>query len=236
LKEKQIMPLPEPAPTTRGFHCLPCGELTRRILFVLLLASGLMGALAEAEELAAIGPTYPIAEQNLLDMIAQRLRALEKSGQLHKLQEQAIAKGRAAVANPAPVAGLTPAKAPRTLYFDPTYVLAKNILDAQGHVLFPAGTRTNPLAITSMSKKLLFFDARDPIQAKMARSLLQRDGARIKPVLVGGSYLELMKQWKTRIYFDQQGRLVRRFGIDHVPALVYQEGMRLRIDEIVVAG
>lgn len=229
------MPLLEPAPTPRGFHILPCGELTRRILSVLLLASGLMGALAEAEELAAIGPTYPITEQNLLEMIAQRLRALEKSGQLHELQEQAIAKGRAAVANPAPVAGLTPAKEPRTLYVDPTYVLAKNILDAQGHVLFPAGTRTNPLAITSMSKKLMFFDARDPAQARIARSLLQRDGARIKPVLVGGSYLQLMKQWKTRIYFDQQGTLVRRFGIEHVPALVYQEGMRLRIDEIVVA-
>ena len=229
------MALLEPTPATLRFPCLPCGALTKRILSVLLLASGLMGALAKAEELAAIGPTYPIAEQNLLDMIAQRLRALEKSGQLHALQEQAIAKGRAAVANPAPVAGLTPAKEPRTLYFDPTYVLDKNILDAQGHVLFPAGTRTNPLAITPMSKKLLFFDARDPVQARMARSLLQRDGARIKPVLVGGSYLELMKQWKTRIYFDQQGRLVGRFGIRHVPALVYQEGMRLRIDEIVVA-
>lgn len=206
-----------------------------RTTVILLLASGLIGSSAQAEELAAIGPTYPIAEQNLLDMIAQRLRALEKSGQLHKLQEQAVAKGRAAVANPAPVAGLTPAKAPRTVYVDPTFVLDKNILDAQGHVLFPAGTGTNPLAITSMSKKLLFFDARDPRQARMARSLLQRDGARIKPVLVGGSYLQLMKQWKTRIYFDQQGRLVRRFGIAHVPALVYQEGMRLRIDEIVVA-
>ncbi|SIR86287.1 conjugal transfer pilus assembly protein TraW [Janthinobacterium sp. TND4EL3] len=206
-----------------------------RTTVILLLASGLIGSSAQAEELAAIGPTYPIVEQNLLDMIAQRLRALEKSGQLHKLQEQAVAKGRAAVANPAPVAGLTLAKAPRTVYVDPTFVLDKNILDAQGHVLFPAGTRTNPLAITSMSKKLLFFDARDPRQARMARSLLQRDGARIKPVLVGGSYLQLMKQWKTRIYFDQQGRLVRRFGIAHVPALVYQEGMRLRIDEIVVA-
>lgn len=206
-----------------------------RTTVILLLASSLIGTFAKAEVLAAIGPTYPIAEQNLLDMIAQRLHALEKSGQLHALQEQAIAKGRAAVANPAPVAGLTPAKAPRTVYFDPTYVLDKNILDAQGHVLFPAGTRTNPLAITSMSRKLMFFDARDPAQAKMARSLLQRDAVRIKPVLVGGSYLELMKQWKTRIYFDQQGTLVRRFGIRHVPALVYQEGMRLRIDEIVVA-
>lgn len=229
------MPLLETPPATQRFHSLPCGELTKHTVFILLLASSLTGARTKAEELAAIGPTYPIAEQNLLDMIAQRLRALEKSGQLHALQEQAIAKGRAAVANPAPVAGLTPAKAPRTVYFDPTYVLDRNILDAQGHVLFPAGTRTNPLTITSMSKKLLFFDARDPAQARMARSLLQRDGARIKPVLVGGSYLELMKQWKTRIYFDQQGRLVGRFGIRHVPAMVYQEGMRLRIDEIEVA-
>ena len=229
------MALLEPTPATRRFPCLPCSELAMRALSILLLASGLMGALAKAEELAALFQRTQALGNHLEQvLLGNRIRRPDR-GQLHALQEQAIAKGRAAVANPAPVAGLTPAKEPRTLYFDPTYVLDKNMLDAQGHVLFPAGTRTNPLSITSMSKKLLFFDARDPAQTRMARSLLQRDGARIKPVLVGGSYLELMKQWKTRIYFDQQGRLVGRFGIRHVPALVYQEGMRLRIDEIVVA-
>jgi conjugal transfer pilus assembly protein TraW len=33
------------------------------------------------------------------------------------------------------------------------------------------------------------------------------------------------------VFYDQQGSLSRRFGISGVPALVTQEGRRLRIDE-----
>jgi conjugal transfer pilus assembly protein TraW len=36
------------------------------------------------------------------------------------------------------------------------------------------------------------------------------------------------------VYFDQQGSLIRRFGIRQVPALVSQEGLRLRIDEVAL--
>jgi conjugal transfer pilus assembly protein TraW len=43
-----------------------------------------------------------------------------------------------------------------------------------------------------------------------------------------------MKAWRVPVYYDQQGLLTRRFGIAQVPALVSQEGARLRIDEIEV--
>ncbi len=35
-------------------------------------------------------------------------------------------------------------------------------------------------------------------------------------------------------YYDQQGVLTRRLGIAQVPALVSQEGKRLRVDELEV--
>jgi len=38
------------------------------------------------------------------------------------------------------------------------------------------------------------------------------------------------------VFFDQQGLLVRRLGIRQVPALVTQEGKRLRIDELKVGS
>jgi conjugal transfer pilus assembly protein TraW len=42
-----------------------------------------------------------------------------------------------------------------------------------------------------------------------------------------------MKAWRTPVYYDQQGVLTRRLGIKQVPAIVSQEGQRLRIDELV---
>ena len=36
------------------------------------------------------------------------------------------------------------------------------------------------------------------------------------------------------VYYDQNGTLTRQLGIAQVPALVSQEGLRLRIDELVL--
>ena len=47
--------------------------------------------MAQAENLGRIGPTYPIAEQNLLDHIMTRLREKERSGELAKFEQLARA-------------------------------------------------------------------------------------------------------------------------------------------------
>jgi conjugal transfer pilus assembly protein TraW len=101
-------------------------------------------------------------------------------------------------------------------------------------LLFAEGTRKNPLEVVSLSRHLLFFDARDPRQVKHARELSGRYAGRVKPILTGGSYLDLMKAWRVPVYYDQAGTLTRRFGIRQVPALVSQDGLRLRIDELVL--
>ena len=139
-----------------------------------------------------------------------------------------------AVAEPAPVPGLRTATTARSFYYDPTLVLDRNVVDDQGRVLFAAGTRRNPLEVVALSKRLLFFDARDPRQVRQARRLIEVHGGRVKPILVGGSYLDLMKAWRVRVYYDQNGTLTRQLGIAQVPALVSQEGLRLRIDELVL--
>ena len=44
-----------------------------------------------------------------------------------------------------------------------------------------------------------------------------------------------MKSWRQPVYYDQLGLLTRRLGITKVPALVSQEGLRLRIDELAIS-
>lgn len=197
---------------------------------LLLLAS----ALAQAEDLGTIGPTYAISEPHLLNDLQRRLRAKQASGELESLMAQALERGEEAVRHPTPVANTVPTRTPRTFYFDPTITLDRNVLDAQDRLLFAAGTRKNPLDVVSLSSHLLFFDGRDPRQRDQARRLITHYLGRIKPILVGGSYLDLMQAWQQPIYFDQAGRLTRRFGITQVPALVSQEGLRLRVDELEI--
>ena len=175
-----------------------------------------------------------MAEKNLLDVIMARLRAKEASGELKRHEQEARDRAAYAVNNPRPVDGLRRAQAARTFYFDPTFTLQSNVVDSAGAVLFPAGTRKNPLEVVSLSKHLLFFDARDPRQVARARELIEHYQGKVKPILVGGSYLDLMKRWNKPVFYDQDGTLVRKFGIAAVPAIVSQEGQRLRIDEVPV--
>ena len=192
------------------------------------------GAAARAEDLGKIGPTYPIAERHLLDHIMSRLREKERTGELKKFEQLAKERATQSVNNPTPVPGLVRTQAARTYYFDPTFVLDRNVVDENGALMFPAGTRKNPLEVVSLSKHLLFFDARDQRQVTRARELIDVYQGRVKPILVGGSYMDLMKAWKLRVYYDQEGVLVRKFGITAVPAIVSQEGQRLRIDEVLI--
>ena len=201
---------------------------TPLLVAALLVLDGRAGAI----DLGTLGPTYEIAEPHLLVFIEQRLREKERSGELQRLAEAARARGIDTVRQPPPVEGLRTTERPRTFYVDPSFTLDRNITDPQGRLMFAAGTRKNPLEVVSLSRHLLFFDARDPRQVKHARELSGRYAGRIKPILTGGSYLDLMKAWRVPVYYDQAGTLTRRFGIRQVPALVSQDGLRLRIDEL----
>jgi conjugal transfer pilus assembly protein TraW len=198
--------------------------------FLLLLLAPLV-ALARAEDLGTIGPTYGIEEPHLLTAIEQQLRAKQESGELARLETEAKRRIVDAIEHPAPLPGITRAERPRSFYFDPSLVVTENITDAKGNILVAAGTRQNPLAVVSLSKHLIFFDARDARQVAWARGAIARFEGKVKPILVAGSYLALMQRWQLPVYFDQQGALTRKLGITHVPALVSQEGLQLRIDE-----
>jgi conjugal transfer pilus assembly protein TraW len=201
---------------------------------VVLCATLLWSAAALALDLGAIGPTYPIAEPDLLELLQAKLRAKAASGELKQLERDARQRVVASIQMPTPLPGLARTARARTFYFDPSVTISSPIVDAQGQVIVAAGTRRNPLDVVSLSQRLLFFDGRDAAQTRQARTLIEQYGGRVKPILVAGSYLELMRRWREPVYYDQNGALVHKLGITQVPALISQEGPRLRIDELDV--
>jgi conjugal transfer pilus assembly protein TraW len=205
----------------------------RRLRFAAAaVAATLATASVQAQDLGVIGPVYPIAEASLLDVILAELRAASDDGTLARLQREALARIRQGIDDPQPVAGLARTVHPRHFHHDPSIVVQEPIHDADGRVVVPPGTVVNPLDTVSLGQALLFFDARDRDQVDVARKLIDARHGRVKPILTGGSYLDLMRRWRRPVYFDQQGILTSRLGIRQVPALVTQDGRRLRIDEL----
>ena len=172
------------------------------------------------------------AEPDLLVELQAKLSEKARTGELQALEHATRQRIVAAIETPPPVPGVTRGEHSRTYHFDPRVVVSAPIVDAEGHVLVAAGTRTNPLDVVSLSQPLLFFDARDAAQVRKAQALIEHYGGKVKPILTAGSYLDLMRRWRIKVYYDQQGALTGKLGITQVPALVTQEGKRLRIDAL----
>lgn len=201
----------------------------RKIALLLALLASLSAQAAEQ-----IGPTYPILEPDMLQEIQRMLREKEKSGELAKLQKEGIERSKRSAEEPKPVENLVRTSRPRTYFWDPSVVAPKTITDPQGRVVVEAGKRMNPLEYVSLTNHLLFFDGRDREQVAKAAEIIRKYEGRVKAIMVGGPVLELTRQWKFQVYFDQGGAIVKKLGIRQVPALVSQDGKRLRIDELEV--
>jgi len=199
----------------------------------LVAAAILLSFAAGAQDLGVIGPVYPITEPSLLEVILSKLREAEATGVLARLQRDTQTNVKRGIEQPEPVAKFTKTTRARSFYYDPSIVVPYAITDADGKVIVAPGTKVNPLDTVSLSKQLLFIDARDATQVGRARNILDERAGKVKVILTGGSYLDLMRRWKRPVFFDQQGTLTTKLGIRHVPALVSQEGRRLRIDEIL---
>nr|WP_301334276.1 type-F conjugative transfer system protein TraW [Solimonas sp. SE-A11] len=184
-----------------------------------------------AEDLGAVGPTWPIQERDLVQVMQERAAVKQRSGEIEQLQG-ALQKRAKAYADRPTRLGLARAAQVRSWTLDPAVSVPYDIKDASGKVLIPAGTRVNPLDRMALSRKLVFLDADDPEQLAWLgrRAAVFRD--RHKVILTGGSISQATEILGGRVWFDQTGKLVQEFGIKAVPAIVAQDGRLLRIQEI----
>lgn len=180
-----------------------------------------------------IGQAWPIAEQDLMEVIRLKLETARKTGRLDSLNQQFAQKVKARVLRPQPVEGVGPALEDRMWDFDPTTTIEQDIRDAKGNLIAVVGQRINPLKQISLDQRLLFIDGDS--EEEVAWALAQGDDRKVKIILLNGSPFERMKKHRRRFYFDQSGVLSARFGIEHTPALVEQDGQLLRIREKAIS-
>ena len=62
---------------------------------------------AQAAHFGTLGQTYPIAEESALTMIMKKLQEKERTGELKKLQQEAVRRSMNSVKNMPPVDGIT---------------------------------------------------------------------------------------------------------------------------------
>lgn len=185
---------------------------------------------AQGKSLGTHGVIYPIEEQDPIALIQQKLKVMEDNGELAERNIELQKKARSSVERPKPVEGITKATKNRVFYFDPTYEVKEDLYDHRRQCFAKKGSKINPLEIVTLSTNLLFFDGDDEEQVSLAMEKLEQNS--VKLILIKGSPLALAEELKSPVYFDQNGVLSRKLGIEHVPAFITQAGHQLQIEEI----
>jgi conjugal transfer pilus assembly protein TraW len=191
-----------------------------------------MTNIAYCKDLGVYGQTYLVQEDDLLDFILKRVKNMQTNGEWSRLQNQF----RDNVANhadrPQPVKFMERATKDSSWNYDPTITVPYDLTNENGRVFAKAGQKVNPLRIVKLHSSLVFFDGDDEKQVSWIQNFLLTQKGKIKLILVAGSISVEEKKFKAQIYFDQEGRLTKRFLIRHVPAIVSQDGDTLKISEV----
>ena len=186
---------------------------------------------AEAKDFGMEGHTYQIIEEDFLEVIAGKIKKTNWDEVNKKIQT----KTKEYIERPTAVMGIVKAKESKESFYDPSYVLTQDIRDQNNQIIHKAGIEVNPLEFVPLSQALLFIDGDDDKQIKLALNLYKKKEEKLKIILVKGEPLKLQREQREQkiwIYFDQAGFLTQKLGIKEVPALVTQDGLRLKISVI----
>lgn len=183
----------------------------------------------QEHDFGVIGRPYPIEEEDLISVMKRKLLEKEKNGELIKEMQHFKNSSENFIKRPRGI-NLPRAQEYQIKAINISYIIPEDITDAEGKIIYKAGTAVNPLKIIPLSKALCFFDGND---LKQVEWVLESCGKYKlnKLIMTSGKWLDLSKKYQKRFYFDQQGLLVTRLGVSALPAKVRQKGDLLYVEE-----
>ncbi len=186
-----------------------------------------------SQSFGVVGEVFQVTEMSLLAFIQSRLGELIQSGEWDTINQHWQQQVERHADRP------TTLKLPRTIrnrtyFFRPEIILDRDIKDAQGRLLYPAGTRVNALErLSDYSPCWLFFNANLIAERQWAQKEMNHC-AHPKMILTGGSVHDMELMLNTVIYFDQGAVLTKKLGIQSTPARVTRYENALKIEERVI--
>ncbi len=217
-------------------------KIYRSLIKGIVIFEILVQGAAFAIDFGTRAQVFKITEEPFIVMLKNRLEKIDLVSEQKKIQ----AKAKHRVENPISVEGINPATENRVFYFDPSYILDKDAVLPCGRILHKAGTKVNPLASMDLSRRLFFIDGRQERQVTWLKERLKlplaeqedKEAVEDRVILVAGSVFKLQEllgqKHDGKVYFDQAGELTYKFGIKASPAIVEQEGLMLKIEEVVL--
>ncbi len=201
----------------------------KKIQICVLLSVLFIAVLAAAKELGSVGATYPIIEKDALTEIEDRAKEVDWSRIMDRKKMEAKIRDY----RPEGMTNLPAAKKDRTFHVNMSYTLDFDIPDGKGGILYPRGYSFNPLAYIFYPGVLVVIDGDDNRQVEWFRASPYAKDLRVRLLLSGGSYNEIMDRLKRPVFYANGG-IVKRLQLAVVPAVVFQKGTVMEVREYAI--
>ena len=192
---------------------------------VFFVQSYLVPTRASGKDLGVHGQLYEIKEEDMLSYIRRKsgeidMAALRESME-RKLEESWAQHSFVSLDVPS-------ATEERVRYVDPSVNVQNPLYDHTGKIIFPAGV-VNPLDHVPLSKSILVLR-----EDQVKRVLEETDKRGEKPILLlTDGDIRRASLLSGQTVYKATPFMLRRLGVEKTPALVTQEGKKLRVKEVV---
>lgn len=173
----------------------------------------------EAGDLGVKGPTVPVKERSIIEVMQERMARYDWEGQRKKTIQTFWSRQN--------FESLPAARLSKVWFINPTVRVTADVVNPRGDVLARAGDVLNPLDVPTGQQNFLLFDATDARQLEWATKEASKN--HIGPVVIMTSQLSKEKGWEhleqLRQHFQQEmyiipKELIKRFHVEALPVMI----------------
>ncbi|KIM05901.1 MAG: chromosome segregation protein ParM [Sulfurovum sp. AS07-7] len=194
-----------------------------------LIASVIMLYGSPSNELI-IGDTHEFAEKDMLDAIRQHIEDNKPQIMDRLEKEKERLKEKVKNYQPEGLIPLEPALKDRVFYPDMSYTLDKDIMDAEGRIIYQKGFTFNPLEYTKLNYGIIIINGKNREEVEWFKNSKYANTIAYRLFITDGSYYDLIKELNQQVFYCLP-EITQRFKLEHTPSIVVQKGNKMEVSE-----
>lgn len=148
-----------------------------------------------------VGETHEFAEKDMLEAIQQHIE--DNKPQIMQRVDQESVKQKEKIKNyqPKGLIELEPALRDRVFYPDMQYTLDKDIIGADGNVIYKKGFTFNPLEYTNLTYGIVVINGNNRNEVEWFKNSKYANTIAYRLLITNGNYYDLIKELNQQVFY-----------------------------------
>lgn len=204
----------------------------RKVICISLFALNLLVADNRVE--LHLGQTYDFAERDIIELIHEHIDKNKDEISARLDSERDINKEKVKNFKPKGLLPLEPATQDRVFYPPLEYTLQKDIVGADGKVLYKKGLTFNPADYVKLHYAMVVIDATNKREVEWLKKSDYLNSIAYRILLSDGSYYEMMNELHREVFYLMP-EIRKKFQIQKTPSIIKQVENKIEVKEICLS-